>query len=162
MKQLILIILISPVVSLAQRSAKNVYVELGGITIAAIYDTRISNSNKGLGARAGLGLVIDRHSARYVLPVGLNYLAGSRKNFLELGAGVMYVYFREASRDSWFNFTKENFLLPYGWIGYKYQPLQKGFTFRAGLCQYWQDLNLEPILGITNLYPSLSLGYSFQ
>ncbi len=157
------VLIIVPIFSIAQHAAKNVYLELGGPGgfISANYDTRVSKSDKGLGIRAGVGSIFDFYTIGYTLPVGLNYLVGKRKNFLELGLGVTYVHLPSVNQDQPFNFKKESFFAEYGWVGYKYQPLQKGFTFRAGLCQFFNDLNIPAILGVPSLYAGLSFGYSF-
>ena len=156
------ILTIIPIFSVAQQSAKNVYVELGGPGfISANYDVRLSKSNNGLGVRAGIGIISDLQASGFTIPIGLNYLVGKRKNFLEIGSGVSYVHLPSVNQDQPFNFPGESFLVGYGWLGYKYQPLE-GFTFRAGLCQYLRDLNLPVILGVPSLYPAMSFGYSFH
>ena len=152
-----------PIFSVAQQPTKNVYLELGGPGfISANYDARLSKSNNGLGVRAGVGVISDLQASGFTLPVGLNYLVGKRKNFLEIGTGVSFVYLPIINQDQPFNFPGEKFLVAYGWLGYKFQPPDKGFTFRAGLCQYFRDLNLPTILGVPSLYPALSFGYLFH
>lgn len=160
----IILLNILPMLSIGQIAAKNVYVELGGPGgfISANYDTRLVKSDKGLGARVGVGSIFDQTTFGFALPVSLNYLIGKNKNFLEIGAGTAYVHFKPNNQDSWFNFRKENFLIQYAWLGYRYQPSQQGFAFRAGLCQFFNDLNIPAILGVPSLYPSLSFGYSFK
>ena len=81
------LLILVPLLSPGQRPVKSVYGELGGpgIFLSANYDTRLANSNKGLGVRAGVGTIFDQYSLSFTLPVGLNYLLGKEKNFLELG-----------------------------------------------------------------------------
>jgi hypothetical protein len=165
MKHLYFIGLLSltPILCVAQRSAKNIYLELGGPGFfSANYDMRLSKSNDGLGVRVGVGIISDLQASGITLPVGLNYILGNRKNFLEIGGGASYVNLPGVNQDQPFNFPGESFVVGYGWLGYKHQPADKGFTFRAGFCQYLRDLNLPTILGVPNLYPALSFGYSFQ
>jgi hypothetical protein len=150
--------------STAQVPAKNVYAELSGPGgfLSFNYDTRLTKSSNGLGVRAGVGFLFDFYNAGYTVPAGLNYLVGKENNFLELGAGISFFHFKEKNQDSWFNFDKENFLTQFISVGYRYQPLHKNFTFRAGLCQFFNDHNLPTILGLPALYPSLSFGYSIR
>ena len=157
------LLILVPLLSPGQRPVKSVYGELGGpgIFLSANYDTRLANSNKGLGVRAGVGTIFDQYSLGFTLPVGLNYLLGKEKNFLELGVGASYIHFIAKNQDGWFNFKKENFVATYGWIGYRYQPPKNGFTFRAGLCPFFNDINFPNIAG-SFMYAGLSFGYSFQ
>lgn len=157
------ILIIIPVSCIAQQSAKNVYVELGGPGfISANYDTQLSKLNNGFGVRIGVGVISDLQAYGLTLPVGLTYLIGKRNNFMEIGAGASYVHLPNINQDQPFNFPNESMVVGYGWLGYKYQPANDGFTFRAGLCQYLRDLNLPVILGVPSLYPALSFGYSFH
>ena len=157
------ILIVIPVSCISQQSAKNVFVELGGPGfISANYDVRLSKINDGFGVRVGVGIISDLQASGITLPVGLNYLIGKRNNFIEIGAGASYVRLPNVNQDQPFNFPAESMVVGYGWLGYKYQATDNGFTFRAGLCQYLRKLNLPVILGVTSLYPSLSFGYSFH
>ncbi|WP_017257377.1 hypothetical protein [Pedobacter arcticus] len=71
-----------------------------GLFFSINYDTRFKTSNKGLGLRAGVGILFGA-----ALPVSINYLIGNsnKRSFLELGAGGT-VYFKYKS----FNFFDEN------------------------------------------------------
>lgn len=147
----------------AQSHVKNVYAELGAPGfLSANYDMRLSDSNKGLGFRVGVGTIFDVYTFGVTVPVGINYLIGMEKHFLELGAGVSYVYLPRVNQDQPFNFRKESFLASYVFAGYRYQPSQKKFTFRAGLCKLFNDINIPAVLGISNLLPSVSFGYSLR
>lgn len=164
MKQLLtaLLVIIS-ILAIGQPTEKNFDLELGGpgLGISAIYDTRLTKSNKGFGFRGGIGAIFDQRTIGFALPFNMNYLLGKRKNFLELGAGMSFLHVELNNQDSWFNFEKENSLTPYGWIGYRYKPIEKGFTFRAGLCLLSGSYT-HGIVGASSLYPGLSLGYSFK
>lgn len=160
---LITILAIIPLLSKAQKATKTVYAELGGPGfLSANYDARLLRSNKGLGFRVGVGTVFDSYTAGITIPVGINYLVGKEKNFLELGLGASYVHLPSVNQDQPFNFPKESFIAPYGWIGYRYQPIQKGFTFRAGVCPFFRDLNIPKVVLSENIFAGLSFGYSFQ
>jgi hypothetical protein len=149
--------------AIAQKPVKSVFAEIGGPGfLSANYDMRLSKSNKGAGFRVGLGTVFDGYASGITLPVGINYLAGNNKNFLELGFGVSYVNLPSVNQDQPFNFPKESFLAPYGWLGYRLQPQHKGFTFRAGICPFFKDLNISKVILTENLFAGLSFGYSFQ
>ena len=151
------------IVSIAQQPAKSVFIELSGPGgfISANYDTRFLKSNKVLCFRAGVGTLFDFYNVGFTIPVGLNYLAGEKNHFFEIDAGASFFHFVEKNQDSWFSFKKENFITPYVWIGYRAQSAGKKLTFRAGLCQFFTDLNIDGIFN-QSLYPSLSLGYSIR
>jgi hypothetical protein len=152
-----------PIISFAQHRGKGVYAELGGqsIVLSVNYDTRLLQSNKGFGMRAGVGTVFDPYSFGFTVPVGLNYLLGKDRNFLELGVGATYVHFQDKNQDSWFNFRKENFVATNTWVGYRYQPPQKGVTFRAGICPFFTDLNLPPVAS-SSIWAGVSFGCSLR
>jgi hypothetical protein len=141
------------------KASKNVYGEILGPGILSVnYDTRFTKKNNGLGMRIGFGYVPNfdesglSGAGAYSIPAGLNYLIGKRKNFLELGAGASY-FFEAGPKD---DIELSSFFLGYIWIGYKYQPLTNGFTFRAGLCPAYDADEFIPY------YFGVSFGYAFK
>lgn len=161
-RNIISLLLLLPMLSAAQKPKKIIYAELGppGGLLSVNYDVRFKPSSSGLGFRAGAGMLFDFYNLGYALPVALNYVAGREKNFFEAGTGASLFHFKETNQDSWFNFKKETFVAPFVWLGYRYQPTEKRFTFRAGVCQFLNDFNLPTVFGIPSLYPSLSFGYA--
>ncbi|HEY0040925.1 MAG TPA: hypothetical protein VGB71_09695 [Flavisolibacter sp.] len=141
--------------------AKALYAELGGPGgfVSLNYDTRFTKSGKGLGLRAGAGLLFDPYGVGFSIPVALNYLAGKRAHLLELAAGASFFHFEEKNQDGWFDFTEESFLAPFVWAGYRYQPDDKKFVFRAGFTQF---IGVEMPVFMRLPVPSLSFGYSIK
>ena len=141
-----------------QKASKSVYGEIFGPGFLSVnYDTRFTKKNDGFGMRVGFGYAPGIFSGDgFTIPVGLNYLIGKKKNFVELGAGASYVHFSASKDDGWFNTDGGSFVMAYGWIGYKYQPINKGFTFRAGLCPVYDGVEFVPE------YFGVSFGYAFK
>lgn len=148
----------------AQEAAKAVYAEIGGPGLASInYDMRLQKKNDGLGFRVGVGGFSlsyndgygDYRSSIFLLPVGLNYLLGKDdKHFFELGAG--FTYLKINSKDV-SNNTSDPFSSSFGHLnlGYRLQPKDGGFVFRAGIV---------PVFGKGFFYPwfaGVSFGYKF-
>ncbi|MGV3527481.1 MAG: hypothetical protein ACO1OO_01185 [Flavisolibacter sp.] len=135
----------------AQGAAKSVYFELGGPGLASInFDTRFSPKESGIGGRIGVGgFSIDGEGAVFV-PIGLNYILGKdNKNYFELGGGVTPVLGTGDAGD--------NFSATFGHLlfGYRLQPQNGGFTFRAFI---------NPVFGngfFMPYYGGVSFGYKF-
>lgn len=162
---LVLIFMVTVPSLFAQKATKAAYVELGGAGIASInYDMRIMKKNDGLGFRVGIGgfSVNDgsyKTTALFV-PVGLNYLLGKdNKHFFELGAGATFVSLKEKNtfNDPYYQNKNDKFNSTFGhlYFGYRVQPEDGGFLFRAGL---------TPIFGKGYFIPywaGVSFGYAF-
>jgi hypothetical protein len=155
MKKIILvaIILFSANSLFAQTAAKSIYFELGGPGFASFnFDTRFSKKEDGLGARIGFGgFKVDDEGLLFI-PVGLNYLFGKdKKNYFEVGAGATFLsaseeIFDEDSKSSSFGYFQ---------FGYRYQPKDGGFLFRAAI---------TPVFGkgfFIPYYGGISFGYKF-
>jgi hypothetical protein len=143
------------------KPARAFYAELGGAggLLSFNYDTRLTKSYKGVGIRAGFGLIFDAYNLGYTIPVALNYLLGDKAHFFELAAGTSFHHFKINNQDSWFGFPKTNFLAPFAWIGYRYQPVERKFVFRAGFTHLFGERMPE----YARLpYPALSFGYSIR
>ena len=133
--------------------AKSVYFELGGPGLASInFDSRFTKTEGGIGGRIGVGgFSIDQESIVFV-PIGLNYLLGKdNKNYFEIGAGVTPILTNiEDDNGGNFSSTFGNVL-----FGYRMQPANGGFTFRAFI---------NPIFGkgfFVPYYGGVSFGYKF-
>lgn len=137
----------------AAQSAQSVYFELGGPGIASLnYDLRFSGKQGGIGGRIGVGyskVVSDSNSAFY-LPLGINYLIGKERHFFELGAGITPVFGVEYPGDSVLAELFGHLL-----FGYRFQPINDGFTFRAFVCPVFNNNDFVPY------YAGLSVGYKF-
>jgi len=133
------------------QSAQSVYFELGGPGIASFnYDTRFSGREGGIGGRIGVGgYSIDGNGIVFV-PVGINYLLGKdTRHYFEIGGGVTPVF---GTDDGEGPFSE---LFAHLIFGYRLQPLDGGFTFRAFICPIYGNGDFIPY------YAGLSFGYKF-
>lgn len=138
---------------------KGVYMELlgNGITYSFNYDQRFKKQLDGLGYKVGVSHIsIDGVSIQTV-PVGLNYLLGKRGKYFEMGLGATYI--RGADRSNNFsvgnNRTVGSGLIGTMTIGYRREPEDGGFLFRAGL---------TPVFSGSFFWPfsvGVSFGYAF-
>lgn len=135
------------------QAAKSVYFELGGPGLASFnFDTRFSKKEDGIGGRIGFGgFSIDGDGAVFV-PMGLNYILGKdSKNYFELGAGVTPVFISSGNTgDGDFTSTFGHLL-----FGYRMQPKDGGFTFRAFINPIFGEFGFVPYYG------GVSFGYKF-
>jgi hypothetical protein len=149
-----LFIVVSLLLSLCQlskaQSTQSVYFELGGPGIASInYDMRFKGP-AGIGARVGIGGVGSNGDAIIYVPVGLNYLLGKdERHYFEIGAGYTPVI-GNVDGDSVLSDSFGHLL-----FGYRLQPINGGFSFRAFLCPVFGGGYFVPY------YAGLSLGYAF-
>ncbi len=148
---------------------KAVFIEFlgNGLLISGNFDMRFKKGQQdGLGFRAGFGGLtitgIDEagFSAKagiFNFPLELNYLVGKKRSAFEGGIGLTPLYLNaklkiEDSKISGSGFGANGFIS----IGYRFQPLDKGFLFRINWC---------PIINSSGISPAwfgLSLGYSFK
>ncbi|BAU53170.1 hypothetical protein [Mucilaginibacter gotjawali] len=143
--------------------AQNVYVEFAGpgLYFSANYDTRFSKRRDGIGGRIGVGYLDNYGSSFTSVPVQLNYLLGKKSKYFEAGLGATWVYFRAPgnvySDIIYFNRTRggNSTVLGTMTFGYRYQPVDGGFSFRASFNPLFNSSNFEPYVGI-------SLGYTFK
>ncbi len=138
--------------------SQSVYLEVmgNGLTYSLNYDTRFGKSLKGLGGRAGIGYMgIDGYTLTTV-PIIVNYLFGRDKHYFEVGAGATLL---AASADS--NFgpidSKEKGSTFIGTMsfGYRLEPQEGGFLFRAGITPIFDRSSFFPF------WPQVSFGYAF-
>ena len=136
------------------QSAQSVYFELGGPGIASFnYDIRFSGREGGLGGRIGVGFsnIVDPGSSVTYLPLGINYLFGKdKRHYFEIGGGVTPVFNASPDGDSVISETFAHLVL-----GYRFQPIKKGFTFRAFICPVYGNGIFVPY------YAGISGGYKF-
>ena len=130
--------------------AKSVYFELGGPGLASInFDTRFEKKESGFGGRIGIGGFSVEGDGAVFIPIGVNYIVGKdNRNYFEMGAGVTPVLGTGGAGE--FSETFGHLL-----FGYRMQPANGGFTFRAFI---------NPVFGsgfFVPYYAGLSFGYKF-
>jgi hypothetical protein len=139
------------------QSAQSVYFELAGPGIASLnYDLRFSGREGGLGGRMGVGFsnAVSNGSSVVYLPLGINYLLGKdKKHYFEIGGGVTPVFHSNNSNPDGDSAIAETFA--HLVLGYRFQPINKGFTFRAFMCPIYGNGIFVPY------YAGLSAGYKF-
>ncbi|HEX4475050.1 MAG TPA: hypothetical protein VH142_08240 [Polyangiaceae bacterium] len=158
----------SPEEVYGDRYANNsVYLEgLGpGLVYSLNYD-RVLGEDFSL--RAGLGLVLGEEKSAsgeksikpliLSIPVMLNYIgSGSRWSMLEVGAGLVLLHV--GARVSYIYVQKrdnaETSPVAAALLGYRYQPPNGGFMFRAGVTAFVGRYGFLP------LWPYASAGWSF-
>lgn len=163
MKKIFLLVMVSIAIcstTNAQKSAKSIFFEIAGPGLASInYDMRFTKKEDGLGFRAGVGgfslndNVIDARYTVILVPVGLNYLLGKDgKNYFEVGAGISGVFASEK-----YSNDKSTFNSTFGHLnfGYRLQPKNGGFTFRAAINPIFSSGGFIPY------YAGISFGYKF-
>ena len=144
----------------AQQAAKAVYVELGGAGLASVnYDMRLMKKEDGIGFRVGLGGFAvsdgynDNRTSVLLFPVEVNYLLGKdQKNYFEIGAGATFVSLKDT-----YSGNKDKFTTTFGhlYFGYRLQPKNGGFLFRAGLTPVFAQGTFIPY------WAGISFGYKF-
>jgi len=154
MKKLLLVIITGLFImnSAFSQGAKSIYFELGGPGIASFnFDTRFGPKEDGFGGRIGVGGFSIEGASAVFIPVGVNYLLGKdQKNYFELGGGVTPVIISDDGSDG-------NFTSTFGWFsfGYRSQPVNGGFTFRAFITPVFGEFGFFPYYG------GVSFGYKF-
>ena len=131
--------------------AKTIFFELGGPGLASInYDMRFIKTAQGLGLRAGIGGFPAYDVNLVTYPLGINYIASKdQKNFFEFGAGYTLISANPVGSGMFsgsFGHTT---------IGYRLQPKDGGFTFRA---------TLNPVIvdeGFFPFYAGIGFGWKF-
>lgn len=144
---------------------KTVYGEfLGAGGLASInFDYRLGKNPEGFGIRTGIGYFQWNNSSLVSIPVIGNYLIGKNGKYLDLGIGARIGYETMVNEEPSNPDQKfeEGFRVgtPILNIGYRYQPLEGGFNFRAGFSPY---VNIYTNGGSDIFWmPHLSFGYTF-
>jgi hypothetical protein len=90
------------------------------------------------------------------VPLQLNYLLGKNDKYFEIGAGATYASFNSGSDFLGFKSTPSSSSQLFGTMtfGYRYQPVDGGFNFRASFNPIIYSSNFTPFFGI-------SFGYTF-
>jgi len=139
--------------------SQGVFVEVlgNGLIYSVNYDTRFSQRFDGFGGRAGIGYIAIEGTRLTTMPFLVNYLFGKEKHFFEIGVGTTFLAASDNSatigpvgdreRDSAFIGTMS--------LGYRLEPTDGGFTFRAGITPFFDSSIFWP------LWPQVSFGYAF-
>ncbi|AMR33881.1 hypothetical protein A0256_21770 [Mucilaginibacter sp. PAMC 26640] len=156
--------------SLATQKPQNFYFELlgPGALYSVNYDTRFKNRQDGLGWRAGVSYYAQDGDQLLTVPLMFNYLLGKKGKYFEIGAGLTFyhtntsdVFFDQQQKyDATYNYyyyepEKRNGVYGTLSFGYRYQPLDGGFSFRAGVSPIINSNNFIPY------WPYVSFGYTF-
>ncbi|MEO8793907.1 MAG: hypothetical protein ABI390_00500 [Daejeonella sp.] len=136
--------------------AQNVFVEVGGqgLLFTANYDTRFGNRRDGLGGRVGIGYISADGDNATTIPLSLNYLLGKENKFFEIGLGAT-ILATSGNDDSFLFDGNDSNVIGTMSFSYRVQPVDKGFSFRAGLTPIFNTSFFLPY------YAGLSLGYTF-
>ena len=142
----------------SQSAAKSVYFELGGAGLATVnYDMRFQKKNDGFGFKVGIGgYKVDQENALFI-PLGVNYLIGKdERNYFEIGLGLTIVSIKETIYNNGAT-SSDNFSSSFGhaFFGYRLQPKNGGFLFRAGLTPVFNRDGFIPY------WAGVSFGYKF-
>src|SRR5690606_22974868 len=111
-----------------------------GVTYSLNYDTRFTESDKGIGGRIGVSYFQGADVRVFALPLIMNYLAGKEGHYLELGAGGTFVSSSYQS-DVCGCVTPEflilgcydNQVIGKSSLGYRRHPIDGRFSFRLRL-----------------------------
>jgi len=140
-----------------------------GIAFSANIDRRFKTSRIGWGGRLGLGFVSayddyydpvtgyyyggDQRSA-LTLPAQVNYIFGkeSSAHTLEVGAGLTYVS-KKLSIMEFYDEKRSNLFGTFSFM-YRRQPLNGGFSWRAGFTPIFAKSYIQP-------FGAVSVGYNF-
>ena len=154
---------------IAQKTTKAVFLEIGGIgTVSINYDMRIKKQD-GFGFRVGYGrgelaksitiagVEIKGTTVQHKFPFQLNYLTYIKnKRYFEAGAGYTFTRYTKTT-GSYIGDDKKRLQADYMsfTLGYRLQPKDKGFLFRANLSFIFGRQLALPY------FPGVSVGYKF-
>ena len=135
----------------SETRAQTVFGEFGGngLVFSANYDTRFQNKQSGVGGRIGVGFFGGSGGGVLTFPLGINFLSGKKGNYLETGLGVTIVTITGED----FGGVTGTVIVPS--IGYRYQPLESGFTGR---------IVISPLIGTQGgfiFFAGISAGFKF-
>jgi hypothetical protein len=154
----------------ANRQGKTFFFELlgPGAMYSVNYDVRFKKRQDGWGGRLGISYYADGGDHLFTVPLVVNYLAGKRGKYFEVGAGITYynvntndVFFNNDFYDAYDSggyYTRKrnhNGVLGTLNFGYRYQPVDGGFSFRAGVSPVITSEQFLPY------WPYVSFGYAF-
>ena len=132
------------------KRGENIFFEgLGaGIGYSLNYDRRFGQRRDGLGGRIGFAFVSEEDQI-YTIPVEVNCLFGEENKFFEVGAGVTFTF---PEHD--YSLIDGSSIVGVVSVGYRRQPADGGFLFRATFTPLITKEKIVP-------YSGLSFGYTF-
>jgi hypothetical protein len=141
----------------SQVKAKNVYLEVGGagLAISANYDSRFGDQRDGWGYNIGVGGFVSGGNKVVTVPFQLNFLIGDNSSMIEAGVGATFLHSTGDNKGKTWEFDNITGFVATGSIGYRYQPQQKGISFRVAFVPILYDEGIIPAGGI-------SVGYTFK
>ncbi|MBK0378260.1 hypothetical protein [Mucilaginibacter segetis] len=154
------------------KKAQTVFFELlgPGALYSLNYDTRFNKRQDGLGGRVGISYYADSGDNLFTIPVVLNYLLGKNGKYFEVGIGATYYienhvstpffgdnyeYTTDTNGNYYYNRSNNSGVLGTLNFGYRYQPADGGFAFRAGVSPIFNTHGFAPY------WPYISFGYAF-
>lgn len=147
----------------------SLYAEAGGTALSLLsinVDTRFAKTLNGWGGHTGISFMKVDNFSYLTIPVGVNYLLGKRGKYFELGAGATAMLsFGKKYESDGSSVRRSNELWSTSGIagtlkiGYRYQPVNGGFSYGFGfapvLFKLGDELTFWPYL------PYLRIGYTF-
>lgn len=142
--------------TVAGARAQNIFVQLGGpgLLLSLNYDTRFVNRHDGIGATFGAGYVSISDNSLLTIPVQLNYLLGKNSRYFELGVGATYISSKGDKRD-FLSLNDAKSTIGTMTIGYRFQPEDGGFNYKASLTPLFNSSTFFPFFG------GVAIGYTF-
>lgn len=131
---------------------QSVYAELlgNGLLFSFNYDTRFTNSPKGIGGRGGLGYIGGNDEGVVLIPFQVNYLLGKNGKYFELGIGATAALGTGELFDEDFGNVVGTLT-----FGFRKQPEDGGFMWKIGITPIIAEGVFWPYFG------GISLGYAF-
>jgi hypothetical protein len=145
--------------SYERTKGRAVYMEVlgNGFGYSLNYDQRFQERFDGLGFKAGGSYFgVDGVSVA-TFPIGINYLLGGQGKYFEMGLGSTYILASGKTNIPGIgkDRTSGNLFLGNMIFGYRSEPVDGGFLFRASFTPFFGYGIFWP------LYGGLSVGYAF-
>ncbi|MBS1522748.1 MAG: hypothetical protein JST50_17245 [Bacteroidetes bacterium] len=141
----------------SQIKAKNYYLQIGGagLAISANYDARFNAERNGFGYTIGIGGFSSEGNSVITIPFQINYLIGEHSSMLQVGGGATFLHSTGNNTGKTWSFDRITGFVATGSFGYRYQPEQKGISFKVEFVPILYDEGIIPAGGI-------SIGYTFK
>jgi len=141
----------------SQAKAKSYYLQIGGagLAISANYDTRFNEERNGWGYTVGIGGFSAEGNSVITVPFQVNYLIGEHASMLQVGGGATFLHSTGNNTGKTWSFDKITGFVATGSLGYRYQPEQKGISFKVEFVPIMYNEGIIPAGGI-------SIGYTFK
>lgn len=141
----------------SQARAKSYYLQIGGagLAISANYDARFNEERNGWGYTVGIGGFAAEGNSVITVPFQVNYLIGEHASMLQVGGGATFLHSTGNNTGKTWSFDKITGFVATGSVGYRYQPEQKGISFKIEFVPIMYNEGVIPAGGI-------SIGYTFK